>query len=243
MDLKSFVDRATEAANKAAQKAQEAATAISAATGTPAAAAAAPAETALSVEAEDHAEGTELALAESALPTAATLNAPAPVAPKSFGALANEKLNELSAVGSQKIQELVTAFQQSLPAIRSAGYELTEFEVELGVTPKLIPHFRHAPKSIEDIDAARERTVAVLGATRKIRSNIQTPALANAVEAFEPARFCQIRDPDVLPWCGPPIGLLPPLDLALDVETPDRLPRFEPQRLERNRDFRDPSVV
>jgi len=156
MDLKSFVDRATEAANKAAQKAQEAATAISAAASTPAAATAAPAEPPPALESEDPAEGTELALAESALPAVPVPTTPAPVPGKSFGALANEKLNELSAVGSQKIQELVTAFQQSLPAIKSAGYELTEFEVELGVTPKLIPHFRHAPKSIEDIDAARE---------------------------------------------------------------------------------------
>lgn len=75
---------------------------------------------------------------------------------KGFSARANEKLNQLSAAGAEKIQELVAAFQQSLPAIKSAGYELTEFEVELGVTPKLIPHFRHAPKSTEDVDAARE---------------------------------------------------------------------------------------
>ncbi len=47
------------------------------------------------------------------------------------------------------------SFQQALPAIKSAGYEMTEFEVELGVTPKLIPHFRHAAKSLEDVDAAR----------------------------------------------------------------------------------------
>ena len=37
-----------------------------------------------------------------------------------------------------------------------AGYELTEFEVELGVTPKLIPHFRHVHRSGEDVDRARE---------------------------------------------------------------------------------------
>lgn len=168
MDLKGFVDRAKEAANTAAQKAQEAASALSAAAGTPAGAASAPA--AAAVESEDPAEGTELALAESALPEGALAEsapAPAPVSVpasvpasvpgsgKSFSTLANEKLNELSAAGSQKIQDLVSAFQQALPAIKSAGYEMTEFEVELGVTPKLIPHFRHAAKSAEDVDLAR----------------------------------------------------------------------------------------
>jgi hypothetical protein len=66
------------------------------------------------------------------------------------------KFSELTALGSEKIQELVNSFQQAQPALTSAGYELTEFEIELGVTPKLIPHFRHAPKSAEDVDAARE---------------------------------------------------------------------------------------
>ncbi len=85
--------------------------------------------------------------------TVVTTTAPAS---KSLGAIANEKLTQLSQVGADKIQELVTAFQQSLPALKSAGYEITEFEVELGVTPKLIPHFKHAPRSAEDIEAAKE---------------------------------------------------------------------------------------
>ena len=152
MDLKGFVDRAKEAANTAAQKAQEAANAISSAASTPAAAPSAEAsETSAS---EDPAEGTELALAEAA-PLPDTPVAPAAPPAKSFSALANDKLNELSAVGAQKVQELVLSFQQALPAIKSAGYEMTEFEVELGVTPKLIPHFRHAAKSAEDVETAR----------------------------------------------------------------------------------------
>ena len=159
MDLKGFVDRAKEAANTAAQKAQEAANALSAAASTPSAAPAAETPSAdASVQSEDSTEGTERALTEGVVlpdapaPTAST---PAPALTKSFGTLANDKLNELSAAGAQKVQELVLSFQQALPAIKSAGYEMTEFEVELGVTPKLIPHFRHAAKSAEDIDAAR----------------------------------------------------------------------------------------
>jgi hypothetical protein len=156
MDLKSFVDKAKEAANTAAQKAQEAANALSAATATPAAVSPPPEASAV-VESEDATEGTGLALAEGVtLPDTPAPAATTPAAPaKSFGALANDKLNELSAVGAQKVQELVSSFQQALPAIKSAGYEMTEFEVELGVTPKLIPHFRHAAKSVEDIDSAR----------------------------------------------------------------------------------------
>jgi len=151
MDLKGFVDRAKEAANTAAQKAQEAANAISSAASTPAAA---PLEASETSATEDPAEGTELTLAEPA-PLPDTPAAPAAPPTKSFGALANDKLNELSAVGAQKVQELVLSFQQALPAIKSAGYEMTEFEVELGVTPKLIPHFRHAAKSAEDVETAR----------------------------------------------------------------------------------------
>jgi hypothetical protein len=153
MDLKGFVDRAKEAANTAAQKAQEAASAISSAAST---AAAPPVESTETGGNEDPAEGTELTLAEAApLPDTAVAPAATPTPAKGFGAFANDKLNELSAVGAQKVQELVQSFQQALPAIKSAGYEMTEFEVELGVTPKLIPHFRHAAKSVEDIDTAR----------------------------------------------------------------------------------------
>jgi hypothetical protein len=149
MDFKNLVDRATDAANAAAQKA---ASAISAATATPAQTPLAdPAESVESAEAAT--EATDVAVIESG---AADVSAPTPPAPgKSLSALANEKLNQLSTVGAEKIQELITSFQQALPAIKSAGYEMTEFEVELGVTPKLIPHFRHAAKSAEDVDAAR----------------------------------------------------------------------------------------
>lgn len=155
MDLKGFVDRAKEAANTAAQKAQEAANAISSAA-TTASAPAATTDAVLEPVQDAATEGTELALAEPAALPDVTAPPVTPTAPtKSFGALANDKLNELSAAGAAKVQELMTSFQHALPAIKSAGYEMTEFEVELGVTPKLIPHFRHAAKSAEDVDAAR----------------------------------------------------------------------------------------
>ncbi len=72
------------------------------------------------------------------------------------GVAALTAFSELKRLGSEKVQELISSFQQALPAIQMAGYELTEFEIELGITPKLIPHFRHADKSLEDIEGARE---------------------------------------------------------------------------------------
>lgn len=63
---------------------------------------------------------------------------------------------KLSEAGAAKIQELIESFQRALPEIRSAGYDLTEFEIELGVAPKLIPHFRYAETGAEDVARAQE---------------------------------------------------------------------------------------
>lgn len=136
MDFKSFVDKAKEAAAAAAEQAKTAmATSV-------------PAQTPpVNIEAAA-AEGGDVVVPSEA-------GAPAP-AQKTFGLLAAEKITQLSQVGADKIQELVTSFQHALPAIKSAGYELTEFEVELGVTPKLIPHFKHAQRSAENVEAAKE---------------------------------------------------------------------------------------
>jgi hypothetical protein len=136
MDFKSFVDKAKEAANAVTEQARTALV-------TPVT----PTEAPQNIEAQAS-EGGEL------VPVAPP---GAPAAPsKSFSALASEKINQISAAGAEKVQEVVTAFQQALPALKSAGYELTEFEIELGVTPKLIPHFRHAARTTEDVDAARD---------------------------------------------------------------------------------------
>jgi len=146
MDFKNLVDKAANAANAAAAKAAEAATALSeqaraATTPTP-----------------PPVEGAEVTPAEQALvaadPEAAV--APAPTQAKAASFFNTDKLAELQAVGAEKVQQLIISFQQALPALKSAGYELTEFEVEIGVTPKLIPHFRHAAQSVENVAAARE---------------------------------------------------------------------------------------
>jgi hypothetical protein len=75
---------------------------------------------------------------------------------KAVAALPGEKLAELKAYGDEKLQETMAAFQAALPGLRRAGHELREFEIELGLTPKIIAHFMPAPTTPEDIAAARE---------------------------------------------------------------------------------------
>lgn len=150
MDFKNLMDRAKDAAAAAANKAQEAATAL-APTPPPSAAAETPAPEI--APPEEVADG-EQAVVVVTTTTEQTVVTTAPA--KSFSAIASEKITQISQAGSDKIQELVGSFQKALPALKSAGYEITEFEVELGVTPKLIPHFKHAPKSAEDVEAAKE---------------------------------------------------------------------------------------
>ncbi|MCR6643792.1 MAG: hypothetical protein NVV62_04340 [Terricaulis sp.] len=74
---------------------------------------------------------------------------------RGLAALPGEKLAELKALGAEKLQETMAAFQAALPHLRQAGFELREFEIELGVNPKLIPHFIHVAATPEDVAAAR----------------------------------------------------------------------------------------
>lgn len=75
---------------------------------------------------------------------------------KGVAALPAEKFAELKQFGADKLQETMAAFLGALPALRQAGYELREFEIELGLTPKIIAHFMPTPASEEDVAAARE---------------------------------------------------------------------------------------
>jgi hypothetical protein len=71
---------------------------------------------------------------------------------KGLAALPGEKLAELKAYGSEKLQDTMSAFLGALPALRRAGYHLREFEIELGITPKVIAHF--VPVSASEADVA-----------------------------------------------------------------------------------------
>jgi hypothetical protein len=75
---------------------------------------------------------------------------------KSIAALPGEKLAELKAFGEEKLDQTMAAFRRALPALRQAGYLLREFEIELGITPKIIAHFVPSEVSEEDLAAARE---------------------------------------------------------------------------------------
>jgi hypothetical protein len=75
---------------------------------------------------------------------------------KGLAALPGEKLAELKAFGEEKLDQSMTAFRRALPALRQAGYQMREFEIELGITPKIIAHFMPSEATEEDIAAARE---------------------------------------------------------------------------------------
>lgn len=79
---------------------------------------------------------------------------------KGFAALPGEKLAELKAIGGEKWQETIAGFQNALLPLRQAGYALREFEVELGLTPKIIAHFVPAPTSEADTEEARAALAA-----------------------------------------------------------------------------------
>ena len=75
---------------------------------------------------------------------------------KGIAALPGEKFAELKAFGAEKLQETMAAFLRALPALQQAGHELREFEIELGLTPRIIAHFMPAPTTDADIAQARE---------------------------------------------------------------------------------------
>ena len=56
------------------------------------------------------------------------------------------------------IETLMKDLNAALPHLKKAGYTLTELEVELGIPPKLIPHFYHDP----DVRLDMEQTLAAL---------------------------------------------------------------------------------
>lgn len=75
---------------------------------------------------------------------------------RGIAALPGEKLAELKAFGAEKLQDTMAAFLNALPPLRQAGYGLREFEIELGLTPKIIAHFVPLPAGDDEIATARE---------------------------------------------------------------------------------------
>jgi hypothetical protein len=75
---------------------------------------------------------------------------------KGVAAIPGGKLAELKAFGEEKLDQSMAAFRRALPALRQAGYQMREFEIELGITPKIIAHFMPSDVTEEEIAAARE---------------------------------------------------------------------------------------
>ena len=61
-------------------------------------------------------------------------------------------LDEGQDMASEKIFALIEDFNQSLPVLKKAGYELEELELELGIPPKLIPHFKYDQEKNSDVE-------------------------------------------------------------------------------------------
>ena len=62
-------------------------------------------------------------------------------APSDFREHLEEKRKEINDHSHKKIITVSDRFHDCLPIFESAGYKLKKFEVELGISPKIIPHF------------------------------------------------------------------------------------------------------
>ena len=65
-------------------------------------------------------------------------------------------LNFSQEVALDKILLLMDEFNDALPYLSAAGYTLDQLEVELGLPPKLIPHFVYAQDSEIDSETTLE---------------------------------------------------------------------------------------
>src|SRR5262249_44513778 len=83
---------------------------------------------------------------------------------------------------------------------------------------------------------------AALFAAGNERPYVEAVSLAQVHQPGELSRRRQVRGPHVGPRARPAVVLLKALDLPLDVEAPDLLPRLEAEALEGNRDFGRPSL-
>ena len=62
-------------------------------------------------------------------------------------------LDEGQDMASEKIFALIEDFNRSLPVLSKAGYELEELELELGIPPKLIPHFKYDEEKDPNVES------------------------------------------------------------------------------------------
>jgi hypothetical protein len=53
-----------------------------------------------------------------------------------------EAEHKITDAGHRKIKQMLDELHEDLPIFEKAGYKLHSLEVEIGISPKLIPHFR-----------------------------------------------------------------------------------------------------
>ena len=66
-----------------------------------------------------------------------------------------EQTSSFAIPGAEKVKGVVNDFIAITPLIEKAGYQIVELEIELGLIPKLIPHF----KKIKDVGDAEKELV------------------------------------------------------------------------------------
>ena len=67
-----------------------------------------------------------------------------------------ETVHKITDVGHRKMKEVIDELHDDLPIFERAGYSLHSLEVELGIAPKLIPHFK------VDKQISKEEQLAIL---------------------------------------------------------------------------------
>ena len=70
-----------------------------------------------------------------------------------------EEATSFAIPGAEKVKNVVNDFIAITPLIERAGYQIVDLEIELGLIPKLIPHFK---KTREVTDAEKEEVLAEL---------------------------------------------------------------------------------
>ena len=67
-----------------------------------------------------------------------------------------DKVGDPSARVGEAILDVVSSLNDSLPHLAKAGYTMDELEIEIGVPPKLIPHFSVDGALVENAENAEQ---------------------------------------------------------------------------------------
>ena len=70
--------------------------------------------------------------------------------PEHTGEMPDENTN-FTIPGADKVRGVVQDFNAITPLIERAGYEIVDLQIELGLIPKLIPHFKKV-QDVSDVD-------------------------------------------------------------------------------------------